>query len=245
MELETHIAAVRREGELLAAAVKDLEARVPACPDWMVRDLVRHQGEVHRWARSHVATARRTIDGETDFRTFPPDDAGLLAWYAEGLADLVATLEEADAELDCVAFLPGPRGTRFWARRQAHETAIHRVDAESVSGDLTLTTPEFAADGIDEVLYGFFARRPSRLHSPEPLSFALRATDLDRSWLVRIGSDGASTSDGGGDAAGTVAAPAFDLYLLLWNRRPLDGLDISGDRSGPVFWREHAHVSWG
>lgn len=50
MDLKTHIDAVRREGGLLADSVADLEAAVPTCPGWTVRDLVRHQGEVHRWA---------------------------------------------------------------------------------------------------------------------------------------------------------------------------------------------------
>ncbi len=148
------------------------------------------------------------------------------------------TLAEADPDLDCFSFLPGPRGTRFWARRQAHETAIHRVDAQSVhraGSDIIATTPEFAADGIDELLYGFFARRPSRLATSNPYSFSLHPSDIDRTWVVRVGADGASTSDSG-EGQIPLTATAFELYLMLWNRRPLPNT-LS-------HWRDHALVQW-
>ena len=36
-----------------------LDAPVPTCPDWTVRDLVAHQGMVHRWAAALVRGERR------------------------------------------------------------------------------------------------------------------------------------------------------------------------------------------
>ena len=59
MDVATHIEALRREGELMAAAtdVVDADAAVPTCPEWRVRDLVRHMGGVHRWATGYVADA--------------------------------------------------------------------------------------------------------------------------------------------------------------------------------------------
>ena len=43
-------------------------------------------------------------------------------------------LRSAPADLDCFTFLPAESARHFWARRQAHETAIHRVDAENAAG---------------------------------------------------------------------------------------------------------------
>jgi len=40
-------------------------------------------------------------------------------------------LASAPPDLDCLTFLAAPSPLAMWARRQAHETAIHRVDAES------------------------------------------------------------------------------------------------------------------
>ena len=53
-------------------------------------------------------------------------------------------------------FLPAPSPLAMWARRQAHETSIHRCYAESATGATTGFDPTFAADGIDELLYGFY-----------------------------------------------------------------------------------------
>ena len=45
VEIGQHIAAVERDGGLLADAAQaaGLTASVPACPGWQVRNLVRHQ----------------------------------------------------------------------------------------------------------------------------------------------------------------------------------------------------------
>ena len=62
-----------------------------------------------------------------------PADAGLIAAYRDGHAALVAALRDADPDLECATFMPAPSPLAFWARRQAHETAIHRYDAQSAA----------------------------------------------------------------------------------------------------------------
>jgi len=249
MDITMHLSALARDGELLADAahLAGLDAITPSCPGWTVRDLVRHVGQVHRWAADHVAEERLT---ENETLTGWPVDSDLLAWYSDGHADLVKTLTAADPELDCWHFLPATSGLRFWARRQAHETAIHRVDAQLAAGQtVTPFDPVLAADGIDEVLYGFFARRPSKFSSAEPYSFGLIATDTPRSWLTVVDAEGAHTARLIGEADCEVRGTASDLYLLLWNRLlwhrdDPSGLDVSGDPAGLEHWRDHAHVRW-
>src|SRR5207247_5173243 len=60
VEVAEHLAALVREGDLLAAAADrtPLDTPVPTCPQWTMRDLVRHVGDVHRWAAAHVAEGR-------------------------------------------------------------------------------------------------------------------------------------------------------------------------------------------
>ncbi|MGH9029357.1 MAG: maleylpyruvate isomerase N-terminal domain-containing protein, partial [Acidimicrobiales bacterium] len=50
MEVSRHVEILRAEGKLLAGAAReaDLDAAVPDCPQWQVRDLVQHIGGVHR-----------------------------------------------------------------------------------------------------------------------------------------------------------------------------------------------------
>src|SRR5258706_12045265 len=113
-----------------AAERNGLDAAVPTCPDWTVRDLVRHTGGVHRWAAAHVAGARvEPIATMEEVVGDWPADEELVTWFRDGHTALVETLLAADPTLDCYTFLPAPSPVAFWARRQAHETAIHRADA--------------------------------------------------------------------------------------------------------------------
>ncbi len=247
MELVEHIDTLRAEGMLLAdsAEATGFDAQIPSCPEWTVRDLLRHMGEVHRWAASHVTGKRETMNVE-NFALYPEQDAELLTWFREGHAGLLRALEEADPEADYYGFLPGDlKGTRFWARRQAHETTVHRVDAQNVTGMISPSTTEFAVDGIEEMLHGFLARRPSRLTcAADPYTFVLVSTDFPHAWRVTVDGDGPVTTDDPGEGGTRVYGTAFDLYLLLWNRRPLDGLEVQGPTEGLEHYRAHAHVRW-
>jgi uncharacterized protein (TIGR03083 family) len=250
MEVVEHVEALRREGTTLAeaAAAVDLDAPVPHCPDWTVRDMVRHLGGVHRWAATYVAGGRRRPMDEDEERrvmAWPGDDGALLGWFREGHANLVKTLEAAPADLECWSFLPAPSPLAFWARRQAHETAIHRADAQrSTGGPVTPFAPELAADGVEELLLGFASRRSGRLRADPPRTLGLHATDLGADWLVRVEPDRIMVSREPGDADWSVAGVASDLYLLLWNRRDTEGLQVDGDPALLELWRTSVRVRW-
>jgi uncharacterized protein (TIGR03083 family) len=251
MDIATHLEALRREGTLLAdtAMKAGVEAPVPTCPDWRVRDLLQHQGEIHRWAAANVAKASEEPLGREELAALvadrPDDPPGLDAWFREGHAALLATLESADPDLACWHFLSAPSGTKFWARRQAHETTIHRVDAEAAAGVATPIDPVFAADGIDELLTGFMARAGGPLAADPPRVLGVHATDTDDGWTVRIEADRRVVTRELTAADCTVSGPAAELYLLLWNRRSPDGLDVEGDRAVLDLWRERALIRWG
>jgi len=141
-DVPDYVGALRRQGELLADAAQrsGLATAVPSCPGWAVRDLLKHTGYVHRWATGFVAEGLTRPGGasEEEILGQGPADAELPGWFREGHAALVRALGAADPGLHCWAFLPAPSPLAFWARRQAHETAIHRVDAElgAASGSL-------------------------------------------------------------------------------------------------------------
>lgn len=133
-----YIGALRCQGELLADAAQraGLAAAVPACPGWTVRDLLRHTTYVHRWATGFVVgglTSPGAGASEEEILGQGPADAELPGWFRDGHAALVRALDAADPGLNCWAFLPAPSPLAFWARRQAHETAIHRADAEQAA----------------------------------------------------------------------------------------------------------------
>ncbi|KOV57229.1 maleylpyruvate isomerase family mycothiol-dependent enzyme [Streptomyces sp. MMG1121] len=258
METADFLQTLDREGRLLAAAAEaaGTDAKVPTCPEWQVRDLLRHTGAVHRWAAGFVA------DGERAPRPFgdPPDLDGtaLVAWYRDSHRLLVDTLAAAPADVECWTFhrAPNPSPLAFWTRRQAHETAVHRYDAQAAraGADSPLTpdfapdiapdiTADFAADGIDELLRGFHARSKSRLRTEEPCAVRVRAVDAgpDAVWTVRLSAEPPVTvRDAVGEAVAELSGPAAELYLALWNRRPVPS--VTGDRSLAGLWRERGRI---
>lgn len=246
---DDHLAAIREHANALGAAAlaAGLDADTVTCPGWMIRDLVAHIGGVHRWAAGNVAKGEVT-DDETTAMFAAPADPELLLWYADGYAALVSTLSEANANTNYYTFLPNIASPlEFWARRQAHETAIHRVDAESPLGLIPHLETRFAADGLDELINGFAARSGGRLRADPPVTLMIAPSDAPACWRVRVGPEGReviTSSAVTGDADLTVRGPAADLYLLLWNRGGTDRVDLDGDGSLLDLWRDKLTIRW-
>ncbi|MGW5352615.1 maleylpyruvate isomerase family mycothiol-dependent enzyme [Streptomyces sp. NPDC004031] len=243
-----HIAHLQREGELLADAAAEAgeNAPVPTCPGWTTGDLVRHTSTFHRWAARIVAGRLPGPVPEDPMPAGPVGEA-LLPWFLEGHGALVRTLRAAGEDTACWAFLPAQSPRAFWARRQAHETAVHRVDAESArGGELSPLDPEFAADGIDELLTGFHARARSRVRTGQPRVLRVRPTDAAGAWTVRLSADEpplTERSAGDGPADCELTGPAQDLYLMLWNRLPPDAATVTGDTALAALWRRTSAIT--
>lgn len=257
MQLDEYLAAIAAEGSLMAETAEEagLDADVPTCPDWAVRDVVRHTGEVHRWATA-VLRLQLTNLGHVpeDFLGPLPDDAEALGWFRSGLADLVDALRTADPAVDYGTFLEHPVTPRllFWARRQAQEVGMHRVDVESAVGRCTPFAAEYAADGIDEFLCGFVTRKRTPLKSDITRTLVVAPTDVDDRWILTISSDPPHARKAAADeieavlepADCTVSGSASDLYRALWNRCDLVPFVFAGDDGVFQLVRDSVHIRW-
>jgi uncharacterized protein (TIGR03083 family) len=238
----TYTEAIRANGRALASAATQAgpEAKVPTCPDWTVRDLVQHLGGVHRWATSIVATPRVepwNVDLPEVVGTWP-SDADLADWLNDGADALATTLEAADPALECYTFLAATSPLAMWSRRQAHETAIHRLDAEHAvvgSGDASAVPslvfdPELAADGIDELLTLMVPRRLRRERPEVEGTVLFHAADAGRAWLVQLKRGEIPEVGPAGDleADASVVGTADAVYRAAWHR-PSTAI-ITGDR---------------
>lgn len=252
MEISEFLAGLTDAGAKLAKAAESagLDAPVPSCPGWAVRDLLFHTGAVHRWAARHVTDAlteglKEAVGGDplrdADQR---PADAELIGWFRDGCTALVDALENAPADLDCWAFLPAPSPRMFWARRQLHETTMHRVDAELAAGAATPIDPGIATDGIDELLTGFAVRRGGKLRSTAPRTLGIHTTDTDAHWRLAISAEPVVTDRTDEATDTTVRGPAAEVYQALWNRLPLDAVDVSGDQGLPGDWPQLVRIRW-
>ncbi len=180
----------------------DLDTRVAACPDWALRDLTLHLGRVHRWATSVVTTGERSRPADAPVR-----DEELAGWFTDGGRALVAALD-VDPRQPCWGFGP-QQDVGFWQRRQAHETAVHRVDAERCVGDAAPLDDALARDGIGEALEIMYPRQVA-LGRAEPPT---RSVEL-------VSTEGGRWELGAGASVGTVTGPPAELLLLLWGRAP-------------------------
>ncbi len=232
---------LEREGQALGdAAAADLAATVPAAPGWDTTELLRHVGLLY--VRSSVILRTGTMERPTRRNGMLPDppEDGVPEWYRANLADLLIDIRGLDdPDRPAYSFSPAHQRAGFWPRRMSHETAVHRVDAEQAVGRaITPIGPAFAADGIDEVFTVFVPAFGAGRSPGDGRTVHLHATDAESEWLIRFEPSGVVAEPGHvkGDAA--VRGSAAALLLWLWGRRPLDALEVLGDREAAQHLRE-------
>lgn len=216
-------------------ATGDLSAPVAACPGWDVRRLVVHLGVIHRWS-SHCIAHAAPPSGMDEFE---PGDRELGEWFDEGVRTIEAALHDLDGEAPTWHPFPVERVGRVWPRRQAHETAMHRWDAQSALGHADPIDPVLASDGIDEYFELAIPRLLRREGMAVPTgSFHVHCTDVDGEWLV-WNDEGAyrmKRAHEKGDAA--LRGPAEAILLRLWGRDSAraDELSPVGDEAALTAW---------
>jgi uncharacterized protein (TIGR03083 family) len=250
MVFDQFLVAIRSAAERLHdhADQAGLDAAVPSCPRWNVTALLSHVGMVHRWAAANLRgqSDHRTEDSEAAAAAAPD----LLVWFDEGVEALLEALINAPDDLEAMVFLsnaPAPR--MFWARRQAHETTIHSVDAQAAAlqrlpqPSETMINNELAADGIDELLRGFVPRSASKLRSESPYAIEIRAIDVDQRWQLAVSEQAPLVVQGAAWPTDVViSGTAVELYLGLWNRT--EKLQSEGRDDVIEQWRNQVRVRW-
>jgi hypothetical protein len=151
----------------------------------------------------------------------PPTGRDLFPLAEGSLTAVVTALREADPDMGVTSWA-GTVPTMWWSRRLAHETAVHRVDAQLAASPDDPPTPidaALAGDGIDELFELFVPLRIAAHPVEPPLTAHLHATDAEGEWLVKLGTGVELTHEHAkGDVAMRGAASA--LLLTLWNRTP-------------------------
>ncbi|KAA5833291.1 maleylpyruvate isomerase family mycothiol-dependent enzyme [Saccharopolyspora hirsuta] len=200
-------------------------AEVSTCPGWDVRHLVQHLAQAYtRMERSlHLEPG----SPRPEVPRPPADFDDVLTWWDERLAELRQTLSTVDPDRPVRWFSNG--GTpRNWIRRAAHETAIHRLDAEHALAELgpdhvheLIFDPELAADGIDEFLTELLPLGDWTGSEAEG-QVLVHAPDAGQAWLVqfRPGEPPQAGPPTGTalEADATIAGTADAVYRRVWGR---------------------------
>lgn len=241
---ERYCAGILSSTDIFARLVDgaDLAKKVPTCPEWTFRQLATHVGREQRWAAEIVVTRSAEV---ISFREVPdgrlPDDPARHAdWLRAGAERLVTALRDGGSDL--VWTFAGTRPASLWARRMAHETAVHRADAELAAGLRPTFAPDLAADAIDEWLGLLCGPAPEeqdrRLAAlPDGTVLHVHATDDglggDGEWMVRREDSQVLVEHGHAKGDVGVRGPAGALLLVLVRRVPPDDpqVQVLGDRA--------------
>lgn len=239
-----HLAVVREESARFGALARALDpaAPVPSCPDWSAADLVWHLAEVQHFWASIVEGLLEDPDEVDDLRR--PADAELADLFDTQSARLAAALADRDPGDACWTW-SDDRTVGFVRRRQAHEAAIHRIDAELAgAAPLTPLDPDLAADGIGELLEHMVGGLPDwATFSPEG-TFVRLVDETGRSWTVEFGRfrgtspttgtehdfDDVKATDHDGPVDLTISGTADAIDRWLWGRGDLLALDRDGEQ---------------
>ncbi|WP_165984006.1 maleylpyruvate isomerase family mycothiol-dependent enzyme [Streptomyces sp. YIM 98790] len=178
---------------------------VPTCPGWTLAELSVH-------IRGNLATLEQAVRGSA-----PGEVPPRLADCAERFA---AAFRSAGAEAVAEAWgLKQP--ARSWARRAAHDLAVHRADAALALGAPFELAGDLAADGLDELLDMFAGQDLPGLRELAGQTLHLHATDADDAeWLITFTPPGFTWRRAHEKAATAVRAPLTSLLLLCYRRRP-------------------------
>lgn len=237
-------------GKALTGA--DLQQRVPTCPDWTLHELTQHVGHAHRWATAIVVQRATAAPDprELAMPAAPGDIEGLSAWLHDGAAALVDAIWAADPRTPVWSWGDDQR-VGFWGRRMAHETAVHRADAELALDHEFALEAELAADAISEWLDAVtsektVAWRPElaqlrgegqilHLHSTNP------GLGEAGEWIVRRTPSGPIWEHGHAKGDVAVRGAVVDLLLVLMRRIAPDQAPITvlGDAGVLRHWLEH------
>lgn len=231
MERELHLMALECDGAAFvdACVAAGLSTPVPTCGSWTVADLLWHVSGVYGFFGTIVAERRTSTDGITAGER--PADTDLPGRCRTLLADLLATLRSAPVGTEVWTFSTD-RSVEFVCRRMAHETSIHRWDAEHAAGIAQAIDGPLASDGIDEFLHLFVHRRAADAAAVGG-SVHVHCADVPGEWTLRP--DPAtdvftvSREHAKGDCA--IRGAASDIVLALWRRLPIDAVDIVGDEA--------------
>lgn len=237
------LAEVTSSTAVLAALIDgaDLTRQVPTCPEWTLRQLITHVGRVHRWAARNIAAqaAEPVPFREVPGGRLPDDPREHPRWLTDGAALAAREVRAAGPEpiWTPAGMLPGAA----WARRMAHETAVHRADGQITFGQQPVIDPVMATDGIDEWL-SLLARHGATGDGQAGALSGGRTLHIHTTdggpgaageWLVRAGPGGLTVEPRHGKGDVAVRGPACPLLLMLVRRVSPDtpGVEVLGDRA--------------
>jgi uncharacterized protein (TIGR03083 family) len=233
---ERYFELIDRDTERLALmGERGLEAAVPACPGWIVADVVSHTAMVYEH--------KVRVLGEGAFpKDWPPPDFESrepIGALRDAKQHLFAEFDRHELT-DATTTFGSDTTVRFWLRRMALEVAVHRYDGEQAHDDPTPVPDDLALDGIDEMLRVMLGGpwwNSDEWQTEFPIEGVVAIESGGLRWLCDLRQHSVTISQGDGPASATVAGEPARVFLWLWGRLDDEAVEFTGDRDVAAAFR--------
>jgi hypothetical protein len=223
---DDYLVALRSDFARFRALVWPHNVSVPSCPGWKTYDLAKHVADVY-WHKSYVLRTGERPESNEFIPALDFDEAPQV--YLDGAFNaVISALDPAlPSHKQVWTFDEATSSVDFWFRRMAHETMIHRFDAELAAHESTEFDDALALDGVDEILsWVSMLSGSDDLQIPDVGVVAVTARTATRTTHYRLTlqpgvSTVSSSSEPVRDAVTGIDGDAVYVNLLLWGRMPI------------------------
>jgi len=219
---ELYLIHLNADYQLLAAAIPGAPVDVPSCPGWTTDDLAKHMAHVYL-GQAFVVETGSQAENKEHLAPYPRTE-DYLEFMGWGFEAITKALDINRPERPTWSWHHSDFSVDFWFRRMAHETVIHRIDAELAIGAVTPIDETLALDGVDEVL-DFLPLTGSWPEVPNVdfgiVSIVASTTNGSKVWDLNFTSEAATVSalaESNGAARLVISGDAAAMDLYLWGR---------------------------
>lgn len=211
-----------------ALPIETLAVEVPNCPGWNVEKVLNHLALGLGLAYPYALSAAPDSSADRVWADVPwPDEApsGSAAIESFGfhLGNCLSTFRETDPDQRCWTYA-GPGHARFWFRRAAIETTLHRMDvSDALQLDEAALAEERVVDAIAESIDFALPLAASMVGGPNG-ALAIAVSGHEGTLVL-----------GDGPPRAEIAGRGDDVLAALWGRDQ-NLVEISGDRHVAGSW---------
>jgi uncharacterized protein (TIGR03083 family) len=201
---------------------------VANCPGWDVEDVLTHLAYGLGLGYPYALSASPDADAALVWSDVPwpeqlPSGAAAMEAFSTHLRRCLTTFRSTDPDLPCWTY-EGPGHARFWFRRAAIETTLHRMD---VADALALAPTPLPLDRVEDAVaetIDFALPLAATIVGTQAPSVKINVEGLDRPLIL-----------GGGDVRSELSGRGDDVLAALWGRHR-DRVEIHGDPEVAQVW---------
>lgn len=244
---EQYLSHLNSDYQLLVAALPEIPTDVPSCPGWTTNDLAKHMAHVYLGQAFVVETGSQAKNKE--HLTPYPRTENVMEFMSWGFTAITKALDINRSERPTWSWHHSDNSVDFWFRRMAHETVIHRIDAEQAVGNVSKIDETLALDGVDEVL-DFLPLLGSWPEAPNVdfgiVSIVAATSTNQKVWELNFTSEAATVlavDEPSADARLVISGDAEAMDLYLWGRIDSSDPRISTTGEGEETFKQLMQVA--